>query len=217
MTEPAHPGSAPGFCPHCGARLAPWARFCPTCGSAVDAPPVAGQASTQSGALPAASKVAAAGRSSAPRPGAKASRPVREALITVGVLLGAVAVVLAVMVARGVPLNLFAAPTLPPAGQIWFGDSYEPATFDLHERWTTVSAGRQMSGVAHTTSDVAANGAKLRIELGGVTIADQVLSNLSGPGDLIGFTFEPPTPGTYTFSIVALDSTLLATGSIAAQ
>ncbi len=192
----------PARCPRCGEPLAAGARFCQACGNAVD--PLRDE--------PAASAAAPPSNSS-PAP----ARRRREALVTAAVLVVAAAVVLAVLVWRGVPAALFPAPSVPPAGEIWFGDSYDAATFALHERWTSVAVGRQLNAVAHTTRQIAANGGKLRIELDGSIIADQTLADLTGPGDLIGFRFSPPSPGTYTFSIVAPDTTVLATGSIAAQ
>ena len=188
----------PAFCPHCGTAHVPWARFCPKCGNAVAMPP---------------SGPEAVSTPSAP----KAAHPIREALVTVGVLIVAIGVVGAVLAWRGIPFNLFGAHSIPPAGQIWFGDSYNASTFEMHELWTSVSTGRPISCVAHTTRDVAANGAKLHIDLEGTTLADQALGSLSGPGDLIGFTFTPPAAGTYAFSIVGTDGSVLATGSLPAQ
>jgi len=193
--DPAIP--EPAFCPHCGAARAAWATFCPRCGNALDAPAERARSS------PAA----------APRP----ARPVREALITAGVLIAAACVVAAVIIWRGVPISLFPAPSVPPAGEIWFGDTYDAGTFEMHQRWTSVSTGRPISCVAHTPREIAADAARLRIDLDGTTLADQTLSSLSGPGDLIGFSFTPPAAGTYTFSIVGLDSSVLAMGSLPAQ
>ncbi len=185
------------FCPLCGTPLAPWARFCPKCGNAV-APPPADMAPTRSPGV------------------SRKVNPYREALITIGILAVAILAVGAVVQARGLPFNLGSQP-VPGAGEIWFGDSFNASTFELHERWSTVQVGRPLAGVAHTTRTVEASGAKLHIDLDGATVADQLLARISGPGDLIGFTFTPPAAGTYTFSIVGLDGTVLAKGSIPAQ
>ncbi len=200
--DPTGSNPRPAPCAFCGEPLAAGARFCQACGNAVES-------------LPAEPSPSTAERRSrtAPRP----ANQLREALITVAVLGVAAVVVLAVLVGRGVPGTLFPASAIPPAGEIWFGDSYDPATFALHERWTTVAAGRQLSAVAHTSRQVAANGGNLQIDLDGSIIADEPLSNLTGSGNLIGFTFSPPSSGAYTFTILATDTTVLATGSITAQ
>jgi zinc-ribbon domain len=200
--DPTSSNPRPAPCPRCGEPLAAGARFCQACGNALDP-------------LPSESSQSTAERASRTAPWSASQ--LREAMITVAVLVVAAVVVLYFLVWRGAPGTLFPAATTPPPGEIWFGDSYDATTFVLRERWTSVAAGRQLAAVAHTARQIAADGGKLRIELDGSIIADEALANLTGPGNLIGFTFSPPSPGTYTFSVVATDTTVLATGSITAQ
>jgi hypothetical protein len=204
----------PALCTGCGARLPDGASFCPSCGQ-----PVARSRDAASGGAehadrprtPAKAPSASAGK--AGRHAGRANHQVREALITLFVLGVAAVIVAAVALSRLGGAGDGGA-TTPPAGVIWFGDSYDSTTFVLRERWTSTTAGRPMAEVAHLTSPVAAGEATLHISLGGSVIANQPLNGLASPGNLIGLSFTPPEPGSYTFTITGSDGATLASGTI---
>ena len=197
-------------CPRCGTARHGTERFCPTC--AFDFWRAA------QGEAPAASEV----RSVTPAPAS--SRP--RWLIPVGIL---VAVVIAVAIgqrllgdasdniADRVERDLAEiGADLPPAGDIWFGSSFDADTFELRGRTTAVGANDAFSLVGRLPSVYDAADLGMRVYLDGQLVASQAF-NASGSGDLWGFSPGPLfEPGTWRYEFTDVGGNVLASGEVEA-
>jgi hypothetical protein len=102
----------------------------------------------------------------------------------------------------------------PPPGRVWFGASYDPTTFALTGRTSSVNVGMPVSGVAHLTRLMDGSGLALRVDDNGQPVSN-VAIGASGTGDLLGFSAPAPTtPGTWTYALVDRAGTVLATGDL---
>ncbi len=92
-------------------------------------------------------------------------------LVSVVVVLVVIAVVVAALIGTGV-IKLGAGPSgaaAPPAGTIWFGSSFDPSTFAISGKTTSVSAGTTVAYVGHLTRSIGTGQANLRISVNGQT------------------------------------------------
>lgn len=109
-----------------------------------------------------------------------------------------------------------AAADLPPAGSVWFGSSFDPATFVVHGRTTTVPAGQPVAVVAHLSHSIDMSAANLRISLDGTNYLNQALG-LAGEGDVYGMTFSPPAAGHYLVEVADVGGNVVASSSFDAR
>ncbi len=117
--------------------------------------------------------------------------------------------------AGGSPASMSVAGSgIPSAGDIWFGDSFDPSTFVLRTRQTTVRVGETLAVVAHLTQTVSPSQANLQVAVGGATVVNEGINGLTGPSDIIGLTYTAQIAGTYTFRIADVGGNVLASGSI---
>ena len=101
---------------------------------------------------------------------------------------------------------------LPETGQIWFGNGFDPRTFEITDRTTTVRPGATVAAVAHLTTSIGDGQANWRLHYN-----DQLFQNgllrLSGTGDFLGTTISPiHQEGRYEYDVVDLRENVLAVG-----
>jgi hypothetical protein len=230
-----------GFCPRCGTPRVGAFRFCTKCQYDFDAPPEA-QAEPLAMAPvpppPAQATPAASfseqyagtpyGRPFDQTPSALApvssvsDAPKRRNWLILGVIgvIGVlvVAAAIGVVIAAGSPSSGTVQPgNQPPAGTIWFGSSFDPTTFAISGRTSSISVGSPISGVAHLTRSMAGSELSIRVELNGAVIAT-VKTGWSGSGDIWGFTPVAPTiAGTWTYQLVDVGGNVLASGALTVQ
>jgi hypothetical protein len=153
-------------------------------------------------------------------PGAEASdeggpEPTKPRAMGVRIALAAIAVVALVAF---LAVSTGALPprvgNMPPAGEIWFGTRYDPASLVLDDSWTTSPQGRPVAVVAHL---VRPSTAKLSVTmtLDGSPIVATTIDVASGhdfvalaPGSILG-----RVPGTWIVTI-ADGSGTLASGTL---
>jgi hypothetical protein len=132
-----------GFCPNCGAPRT-GERFCGSCGndfwrvSGVPAPTPAGQ------------PVAAPLQPAKAKRGLGTGGKVLLGLIVIVAIAGIVELLKNGSLATGPsPASGAVLPDVPPVGQVWFGSSFDPDTFAIRGRTTTVAASAPFSMVGH--------------------------------------------------------------------
>lgn len=105
---------------------------------------------------------------------------------------------------------------VPPAGQIWFGQSFDPQTFVLFDKRTTVGTQEPSALVAHLTKGVSGS-VNVRASHDG-TFVTATSVPLSGSGEIVGLTLGAfVTPGQWTYDVVDVGGNVLASGTITAQ
>jgi hypothetical protein len=101
----------------------------------------------------------------------------------------------------------------PSAGEIWFGSVN--AQFAVTQRTDTSHPGEPMRGSAHLNRAVSGpSDIRVHIAKDGAPIADQQATNLAPTGDFTSFTYTIGSAGTYIFTVVTADGSVLATGSL---
>lgn len=109
-----------------------------------------------------------------------------------------------------------AAKDIPPAGQIWFGQSFDPQTFALTGQRTTVGTQEPVALVAHLTKPIEGN-VTIRASLGGALIGSAPIE-VTGSGEVFGYVLGAlVTPGEYRYDIVDIGGNVLASGIVTAQ
>lgn len=151
----------------------------------------------------------AASEPTRPRPGRRLRR---SGLLVVGVLLG-IAVAIAILV--GGEMGRQPQGTVPAPGEIWFGETYDRATFVVDGRTGTLRPNARFAMVAHPTRPVEALSILLRV------FRDGALVRTTGPdarwdsGEMLGFTLTAPlAQGTWRYEVTDLAGTMLATGTV---
>lgn len=186
-----------GFCPKCGQPRQVGADFCPTCGQDLRA------ATTAATPSPAA----------APRR-ANGGLWVILLVVVIGAALvatGSLNDVLDRIGAKGV-----SAEDLPPAGVVWFGDSFDPNTFAIAGRKTTTSSTGPFSMVAHLSKSMKGSDLVIRIYYAGSLITTTSV-NSTDFGDTWGLSPGPLfQAGVWRYDFTDVGGNILATGSITA-
>ena len=104
---------------------------------------------------------------------------------------------------------------LPPAGQIWFGTSFDSTTFVIAGKTDTFTSGATFAFVAHFSKTY--NGSfNIRIELNGTQV-EQDQKSTSGDWDYFGSTFNSavlPAGGAVTITVFDVGNTTLASGTV---
>lgn len=109
-----------------------------------------------------------------------------------------------------------AAKDVPPSGQMWFGQSFDPKTFVMTGQRTTVGTQEPVALVAHLTKPLEA-GMTLRASLDGTLIGSAPIT-YTGSGELFGYVLNAlGAPGEYRYDIVDVGGNVLASGSVTAQ
>lgn len=218
-------------CDRCGEPHGPASRFCRTCGrdfSASAGSPVgedrrpaaaptiryrpsgAIAAGPQAGTAVPPAAVAAAAASTAP-PSTRRTP----------LLVGGAALVLAIVVGLGWIVTrsgqgIVAAADLPPSGTAWFGASFDPQTFVLSGRTSTVRLGQPIAVVGHLTRPSRDETLGFAIDLAGVQLSEPG-ERVSAGHDLVGVSIpgvEVFEAGTLTVRIIDASGTTLAWGAI---
>ncbi|MHB8399937.1 MAG: hypothetical protein ACYDCI_13570 [Candidatus Limnocylindrales bacterium] len=139
----------------------------------------------------------------------------------IGALLGAlllIAVVGAVMLGGAKSSTpQVAAANLPPAGEVWFGFSFDPNTFAMSQQATTFSTSAPIAAVIHLTHSMAGSQMSLRSYWNGTLVATTALT-WSGTGDVWGTTLGPVLEaGDWRYEFVDVGGNVLASGQITVQ
>jgi hypothetical protein len=103
------------------------------------------------------------------------------------------------------------ASAVPAAGQVWFGKSFDPRTFEITDRNTTVKPGATVAAVAHLTTSIGDGEAFWRL-LRNEQPFENGLLQLSGTGDVLGTMISPHQEGRFEYDIVDLMGNVLAKG-----
>jgi hypothetical protein len=125
------------------------------------------------------------------------------------------AIALAVALVAGCTSSGVDSSNLPPAGQIWFGNSFDSSTFVLSGRADTFSAGTTFAFVAHFSKTY--NGPfNIRVTLNGTQV-EQDQKSTSGEWDYFGSTYNsavlPAGGGAVTIDVFDVGNNTLATGT----
>jgi hypothetical protein len=151
--------------------------------------------------------------------------PPRSRGLPLALAIGAVVTVaaLVIVVRQGVPaipgvIAVTASPVplvdgLPPPGQIWFGQSYDPQTFEIKDRISGGKVHELFVVVGQLPAVIDMSTARLRISLDGRTEVDDPMG-LTGEGDVYALNYTPPIRGVYRFELTAGDGDVLASGAI---
>ena len=117
-------------------------------------------------------------------------------------------------------------PNLPPAGAIWFGESFDPETFEIRGQTTSVDVADTFGVVASLEEVVEAADLAWRVTFEGqVTVesatnpefAPKELKNGTGSGDVYGFTMGPLlAAGEWRFELTDFAGNVLAAGDVTA-
>ena len=224
------------FCPGCRTARTGSFRYCRSCGFDFDAtsgfppatsstdPPV--HAPTAAPASTFREPYAGAPLATAP---ADAPATDRQSSTRTGPSAGVAIILLAGLAAAvigGVALSgalnarsaaISATANIPPVGEIWFGTSFNPTTFEISDRRSTVGLGAPVAMVAHLSRSIAAGQANMRLSLNGTVIANQAITNLQGGGDIVGLTTGAILmAGAYRYEITDIGGNDLASGSFTA-
>jgi hypothetical protein len=196
------------YCSNCGALLTPSAKFCAACGQAVQAGAIAARANAPlASPPPVATPVVPE-----PAGGKRSSRPLIVAGIAVAVL-----VVGYIALTSGGPRATVAQADLPPAGEIWFGQTFDPNTFAINGRGTEFTASQTFAAVVHLTQTVDGSTLNMRISWNGQVVANRS-ANATGSGDIWAWTLGPTfAAGTWTYEITDVGGNALASGEITAR
>jgi hypothetical protein len=142
-----------------------------------------------------------------------------QALLVVGIigLLGVGAYIGLLNPTTQLPISTTVSPDVPPAGQVWFGQSFDPATFAISGRQTTVGANQPFSMVAHLTRTMDAAKLAIRAYFNDALVATAPV-NATGSGDVFGFSPGPLyAAGSWRYDLVDVGGNVLASGSVTAQ
>ncbi len=141
---------------------------------------------------------------------------VRSVLIGL-LLVGVLAVAVASGVLRTGPGSGVTADNLPLAGAIWFGESFDPQTFAISAKETTVRAADTFAFVAHLRRSTKGDEMSMRLSWNG-SVVSSVGLQWQGEGDTWGGTAGPLVePGLWKLDLIDVGGNVLATGSILAR
>jgi hypothetical protein len=109
-----------------------------------------------------------------------------------------------------------AAQDIPPAGGIWFGKSFDPTTFVLTGKHSSVGTQEPSAFVAHLTKSIEGT-VTVRASLDGTFVGATDVP-LTGSGQVMGLTLGAlVTPGQWTYDVVDVGGNVLASGTVTAQ
>lgn len=144
---------------------------------------------------------------------APASGPAMPARAALAVLLGT-AFLLSACSSAAAPAA--ARVDIPPVGVIWFGSSFDPQTFAISSRLTTVTAHQAFSFVAHLPGVMEATKLAIRTSFNDQLVATTPV-NATGSGDLWGFSPGPLfAAGEWKYDLTDIGGNILATGTLTA-
>lgn len=192
--------SASHFCPNCGTPRT-GQRFCAACGNDFW-------------------KAAAPGVADAPT-AAKTTSPAGSGLRTVLLVAIAIAVGVGILILVNrppAPPNLGGASTdIPPAGEVWFGTTFDPNTLSLSGHRQMVGVQEGFAVVAHLTRSIDASQMVVRIYLNGSLVASNA-ANATGTSDTWGFSGGPLySAGTWRWEFTDIGGNVLASGEVTAS
>lgn len=104
----------------------------------------------------------------------------------------------------------------PPVGEVWFGSSYDPDTYEVRGRTDSVEVGDLLAFVTHLESEIASDELMLRLSHDGDVLQHDRVDVPGNEGSRrYGFDGPaPPEPGKWTFDFTDIDGNVLATGEI---
>jgi hypothetical protein len=203
-----------GFCPHCGAPRSDWAKFCGSCGKAYDTPPPTVTSPPEpfteppTFALDESYKLGGSGM-----PGSL--RGWLIALLGLAILAGGYYILNNRVPSIGG--GGVSEANLPPAGTIWFGSSFDPTTFELRGRTTTISSQSAFSAVAHLMKSMEGSALTIRISYNGTIVSSSPVT-WQGSGEVWGFSPGALlAAGQWRYELVDVGGNILAGGTITAS
>jgi hypothetical protein len=102
---------------------------------------------------------------------------------------------------------------IPPAGQIWFGESFDTDTQTMTGISDTFATADTFTVVVHVGRVVESGDLRLHVVLGDDVVEDRPLGG--GEGDIIVFTAGPlDEPGTYELEAIDAAGDVLASGEV---
>ena len=106
---------------------------------------------------------------------------------------------------------------VPPAGDIWFGDTFDTETFELSGRTDTVGTSETFALVGTLPRSIDGSELMVRASWDGNQVWNQP-ANVSGSGEVWGFTYGPLSQaGRWTFELTDVGGNVLASGSVEAE
>lgn len=111
------------------------------------------------------------------------------------------------------------APTaeIPPAGQVWFGSSFDTDTFELSGRTTRVGIHEAVAIIATLLEPTEGSELAMRVYLDGQLVNNVDANAEEGVGDLWGWSAGPFfTAGQWRYEIVDIGGNVLASGEVEA-
>ncbi len=133
-------------------------------------------------------------------------------------------IIVAVVGGAFVVLNNGRTPTLttgssaniPPAGSVWFGDSFDSNTFEIRGRKSTVGTTEAFSFVAHLTDAMNSEDLAIRVSFDGQLVSSQRV-DATGSSDVWGFSPGPLfAAGEWRYELTDIGGNVLASGTITA-
>lgn len=104
----------------------------------------------------------------------------------------------------------------PPAGTIWFGQSFDPNTFEIRGKTDTVKASVPFAAVAGIGRTVAGDQMNMRVYLDGMLVSTQGLS-WTGSGSVWGWSLGPLyQSGSWRYELTDVGGNVLAGGQVEA-
>lgn len=213
-------------CDRCGEPHGPASRFCHTCGRDFGAPTLPAPPAAHGSSATAILRFAPTGAihigsasgtgSTSPATLSGPTRARRTPLVAGFAIVAVVLVIgLASMLTRsGGPA--VAAADLPPSGTAWFGSSFDPQTFVLAGRTSSVRLGQPIAVVGHLSRPSRDETLGFAVGLAGVQLSEPG-EHVSGGHDLIGVSIPGVdifAAGTMTVRVIDASGTTLAWGSI---
>ena len=216
------------FCTKCGTPRTGEFVYCPSCGFKFEQTSAAGPTENRSYS----ERYAGTPYSGTPAPVVKTGilagildrRPgVKDERLRGFLILAGIVVLVLAFLSNGGVLNLGgtggggpSAANLPPAGTIWFGSSFDPQTFAIANRLTTLTTNQGFSFVARLPRTMDASQLAIRASLNG-QLMTSIAVNAKGSGDTWGFSPGPLfMAGTWKYDLTDIGGNVLATGTITA-
>jgi hypothetical protein len=204
------------FCPQCGTGRVGALRFCRSCAFDYDSlPPAESRAASPAethdqptaGVAPSAAVPEASSRN--------VSRLLIGLALGVAIVIGGFYILNNRIPSIG-PSSGVSGANLPPAGAIWFGSSFDPSTFEIRGRTTSISSQTAFSAVARLTREMAGSDLSIRISYNGAVISSSAVT-WQGSGDVWGFSPGAlMAAGEWRYELVDVGGNVLASGTITA-
>lgn len=106
---------------------------------------------------------------------------------------------------------------VPPRGSIWFGDSFDPATFELTSKRTEARVGMRVVMVAALKKDLADKAPfSIEVKRDGTTVFTSPGTVANGPWSVAGFAVTDylTEAGAYDFRVFDVGANEVSAGSI---